>query len=82
MHYFFTTIQYIYNDKNITFSTVFKSANYPKKLEIIEAAFLEDSAAHIYLGYNGMYNTIHDPTTKIISYSSLTKQQYEQYKSN
>lgn len=81
MHYFFVTIQYIYNEKKVTFSTVIKSRVYPKNLEIIETAFLKDRKAHMYLGYKEMFDTIHDPTTKIISYSNLTEEQYYQYKS-
>lgn len=79
MHYFFVTIQY-YNDGNIvTFSTTIKSPDYPSRIEIIKKAFIKEHGRTCYLGLNGVYNTIHDNKTKIISYSNLT-QQYKNYK--
>lgn len=59
---------------------MFKSTNHLTKEEIIEAVFLKEAVKHAYLGLNGFYKAAHDPNTNIISYSSLTKEQYEKYK--
>lgn len=80
MHYYFVSIQYYHKGNIITFSTTFKSMEYLTKVEIIENAFLKEVTEHYYLGLNGLYDTIHDSKTRIIAYSNLTKQQYEQYK--
>ena len=79
MHYFFVTIQY-YDGNIITFSTIIKSENYPTRIEIIEKAFIEEHDKTCYLGLNSVFNTVYDSKTKIISYSNLTKEQYENYK--
>lgn len=79
MHYFFVTIQY-YDGNIVTFSTTIKSEDYPTRIEIIEKAFIEEREKTCYLGLNNVFNTVHDSRTKIISYSNLTKQQYENYK--
>ena len=82
MHYFFVTIQYFFRDNTFIFSTVIESVEYPTKKEIIENAFIEECKDHSYLGMNGIYDTMHDERTKIISYSTLTKKQYDKYKSS
>lgn len=80
MHYFFVTIQYNNDGNIVTFSTTIKSMDYPTRIEIIKKAFIEEHDKTCYLGLNGVYDTIHDSKTKIISYSNLTKQQYKNYK--
>lgn len=80
MNYFFVTIQYYYNNKNIIFSTVFKSTDYLTKEEIVETVFLKEAINHSHLGFHGLCKVAHDPNTNIISYSSLTKEQYKKYK--
>lgn len=80
MYYFFVGIKYYHNNNLITFSTVIECEEYPTKIEIIEEAFVADSKNHMYLGYSKLYDTVHDKTTDITSYSQLTKQQYERYK--
>lgn len=59
-----------------------ESVEYPTKIELIENAFIEECKNHSYLGMNGIYDTMHDKRTKIISYSTLTKKQYDKYKSS
>lgn len=80
MHYFFVTIQYYHDGNIVTFSTTIKSEDYPTRIEIIELAFIEEHARTCYLGLGRVYDTVNDSKTKIISYSNLTKQQYENYK--
>lgn len=79
MHYFFVTIQYTITNL-VTFSTVFKSVNYLTEAEIIEKAFMKNITNHFHLGYSNLYDIIYDKKSQIISYSNLTKQQYERYK--
>lgn len=80
MYYFYVTIQYYFRDSAVIFSTVITSMEYPTRIEIIENAFIEECNEHAYLGMNGIYDMMHDKRTKIISYSTLTKKQYDNYK--
>ena len=34
----------------------------------------------MYLGLNGIFDTIHDKNTNIVAYYTLSKKHYEQYK--
>ena len=80
MHYFFVTIKYHFKGNAVTFSAVFKSENYLTKTKIIEKAMLKKYHDHKYLGPYAMYDLTRDENTEIVSYSNLTKQQYEMYK--
>jgi hypothetical protein len=82
MYYFFVSIQFYVNKDIHVYSTHFKSKEFLPKNKLIEKCVMKNIVGIYNLGFDKIYDIIHDGKTLIVCYSKLTKDQYDIYKKN
>jgi hypothetical protein len=80
MYYFFISIQFYVGKDVRFFSAPFKSNTFLTKDKLIEKCVMKNIVEIYNLGFDKIYDIIHDERTLIICYSKLTKNQYLKYK--